>query len=185
MSRDQFASFVQDAILSLPQDMKTILRIVEDPDIDDRCRVAAAGALLHVLSGANAIPGLRGVLAYADDAIVLRLVLEQILKDANESMDGHRADTPDLFGTLDEHLALVRSYLGAGAERLEHAAKHVSQLSHQGHSAQSCVTEPEGGTWLYDTVQEALVDELEFDEDEVHRACKGVEQIVTQLKQRR
>ena len=61
-------------MLTLPQDCKAVLRLAEDPDLDDDSRVLACGALLHVLSGANAIPGVKGTLAFADDVIVLRLI---------------------------------------------------------------------------------------------------------------
>ena len=65
-------------MMSLPQDMKAMLRIAEDPDLDDKSKVLACGALLHVLSGANAIPGVKGTLGFADDVLVLRLTVDRI-----------------------------------------------------------------------------------------------------------
>ena len=38
---------MEDAILSLPPDLKATLRIVEDPDLDDELRTLAAGALIR------------------------------------------------------------------------------------------------------------------------------------------
>src|SRR5690606_13745860 len=112
MSSARFEEFVRDAILSLPQDMKAVLRIVEDPDIDDAGRVAAAGALMHVLSASNAIPGMRGILAYVDDVLVLRLVLERLSKSSPEAMARHREESPELLSELDQQLAVTRAYLG-------------------------------------------------------------------------
>lgn len=179
MSRDRFEAVVCDAIVSLPQDMKAVLRIVEDPEVSDEGRVIAAGALMHVLCAANAIPGQRGILGYVDDVLVLRLALERIEKDNPEAIARHREESPELFAELDEQLAITREYLGDLVAVLEHAVDGVSKLSHQGHSASECASE---STWLYEAVQEALVDELDFDEDEVARECKQLDRILPHLK---
>ena len=73
MSRERFIELMTPALIRFGQDLKSLLRIVEDPEIDDQSRVAAAGSLLHVISAAGAIPGVRGVLRYLGDALVIRL----------------------------------------------------------------------------------------------------------------
>ncbi|MCC6875851.1 MAG: hypothetical protein IT378_16205 [Sandaracinaceae bacterium] len=181
---EKFADVMRDAILALPQDMKAMLRIAEDPDLEDEQRAMVAGALLHVLSGANAIPGLRGMLAYVDDVIVLRLVLERLERDAPDVIAPHRASSPELLEPLASQLASIRAFLGESLSVLEKQIDGLSKLSHQGHSAQQCAHDEEAGTWLYDAVHEALVNELDFDEDEVARAVKGVDQIPAALSQR-
>lgn len=170
--------------MSLPQDMKAMLRIVEDPELDDEHRTLVAGALLHVLSGQNAIPGMRGLLAYVDDVIVLRLVLEQLARDAPDVIERHRAESPELLEPLAEQMEAVRAYLGELLAVLEKACEGLPKLTHQGHSAEQCARDDDAGTWLYDAVHEALVQELDFDEDEVARAVKGIDQIVRPLQQR-
>lgn len=184
MAQDDFEATVREAILSLPQDVKAVLRIVEDPDLDDEHRILAAGALLHVLSGQNAIPGMRGLLAYVDDVIVLRLVLERLQREAPEVMAQHREDSPELLAPLPEQMATIRAYLGDLLTVIERACDGLPKLTHQGHTARECALDDEGSTWLYDAVQEALVQELDFDEDEVARALKSVDQILEPLQQR-
>lgn len=181
---ERFQELVREGILSLPQDIKAVLRIVEDPDIDDAGRVAAAGAILHVLSASNSIPGMRGTLGYVDDVLVLRLVLERIAKDNAEAFDQHRVDSPELLEPLDEQLEVIRGYLGELTPVLEKAAGDVHKLSFHGHSPKSCVDDQEGGNWLYETVQEALVDQLDFDEEEVAREVKTVDRILPHLRNR-
>src|SRR5690606_11577192 len=127
-----------------------------DPDIDDAGRVAAAGALMHVLSASNAIPGMRGILAYVDDVLVLRLVLERLSKSSPEAMARHREESPELLSELDQQLAVTRAYLGDLITVLDQAADGVSKLQHQGHQPQQCVHDTDGGTWLYDAVHAAL-----------------------------
>jgi uncharacterized membrane protein YkvA (DUF1232 family) len=184
MWREKFVEVTREAILSLPQDMKAVLRIVEDPDMDDEGRVAAAGALLHVLSASNAIPGARGILQYVDDAVVLRLVLEQINQKFPEAMAHHHEESPELFEPLEEDLEAIRGYLGDSVAVLEEAARKVIQLTHQGHTARQCALDPDASNWLYDAVQEAIVEELEFDEDEVTRETKHMNDLVALLQTR-
>mgnify|MGYP001351291802 CR=1 FL=1 len=184
MSKTEFAEVIQAAILSLPQDCKACLRVVEDPDLEDSDRMAVAGALLHVLSGANVIPGMRGLLSYVDDVLVLRLVLERITQAAPEVMARHGEEFPEVLGCMAEQLAVARAYLGDLMRVLEHAAGSVTKLNYHGHAATDCVTDPEGATWLYDTVQEAMVDQFDFDEEEVARETKNIEQIRAPLAQR-
>jgi uncharacterized membrane protein YkvA (DUF1232 family) len=184
MARDEFEDVVREAILSLPQDMKAMLRVVEDPDLDDHHRVLAAGAVLHVLSAHNAIPGMRGTLAYVDDVIVLRLVLERLVAEAPEAMERHREDSPELFEPLAEQLGVVRAYLGELLTVLERACEGLPRLTHQGHTAEECALDDDGSTWLYDAVHAALVTELDFKRDEVTRTVKNVDQILKPLQMR-
>jgi uncharacterized membrane protein YkvA (DUF1232 family) len=184
MSRERFVELTREAILSLPQDMKAVLRVVEDPDMEDDGRIAAAGALLHVLSASNAIPGARGILQYVDDALVLRLVLEQIQARFPEAMAHHHEESPELFEPLEEDLEVIRGYLGGSVTVLEQAAARVVKLSHQGHSARQCALDPDSTNWLYDAVQEAIVEELEFDEDDVARETRHMDDLVALLETR-
>lgn len=155
-----------------------MLRIVEDPDVDDESRVSGAGALLHVLSTSNDIPGLRGVLAYVDDVLVLRLVLERMEQASPDAMKKHREEFPELLEPLAEQLRVAREYLGERVGMLEKATDGVAKLSHHGHPARHCVFDRDGSDWLYETIHEALVDALEFDEDEVARAVKTLPQVL-------
>jgi len=184
MSRVRFEQLVGEAIVSLAQDMKAVLRIVEDPEIDDVSRESAAGALIHVLSGPNVIPGMRGILGYVDDVLVLRLVLERIERSSPEAMARHREQSPELLEPLVEQLETVRAYLGTLVSVLEGAVDGLPKLTHLGHTPRQCVEDAEGTTWLYDEVQEAIVEQLEFDEDEVNREVKHVDRILEALRTR-
>lgn len=182
MSEERFAEMVGDAIVSLPQDMKAVLRIAEDPELDDGSRLLATGALLHVLSGSNAIPGTHGVLAYVDDVLVLRLAVERIEKNNGEVIARHRESSPEFFDSFDDSLQTCRAYLGDLVVVLDKAVDGVTQITHQGYSAKGCSQGDEGMTWLYDAVHEAIVEQLEFDEDEVSREVRSVSGILPHLR---
>ncbi|MCS6798068.1 MAG: hypothetical protein NZ898_06015 [Myxococcota bacterium] len=181
---ESFVSVVRQWLLSLPQDAKALLRIVDDADVDDESRVLAAGALLHLLSSHNAIPGMRGILALVDDALVLRLVLERAESRSPDAMARHREQSPELFDPLAEQMRIARAYLGDLMSVLDRAVDALPRMQHQGHDARRCVHDTESSTWLYDAVQEAIVERLELREDDVARESKGVDRILPQLRSR-
>jgi uncharacterized membrane protein YkvA (DUF1232 family) len=183
-AKENFQAAMREAIVMLPQNMKSVMRIVEDPYLGDERRALAAGALIHVLSAHNAIPGQRGTLAYVDDVIILRLVLERLEEEAPDKMETHRDGSPELFQPLQEQLEAVRAFLGERLKVLEDAVATLGEMTHMGHTAQECARDEEASTWLYDAVQEALIRELDFDEDEVERALREVDKIKRPLEQR-
>ena len=182
MARHRFVEWLKDAILQLPQDLKAMMRVVEDPDLPDEARVMAAGAVLHVLSGVNTIPGARGVLGYVDDVLLLRVVLDHIAKRDPSLLERHRDGAPELFETLQQDLELARGFLGEGMKVLERALDGLGRITYHGRNARQCVFDTDASNWLYDTVQEAEVDRFEFDEDEVAREVKRVEQLLPSLR---
>jgi hypothetical protein len=184
MSRERFVEMMGEAVLSLPHDMKAMLRVVEDAEIEDDLRIATAGAVLHVLSAGNAIPGMRGVLQRVGDVLLLRLVLDRLRKEDADAFARHLEDSPELLGPLDEQLEAARAYLGDRLHVLERFAEGFPKLTVQGHTAVECVQQTEAMNWLYDTVVEAMVDRLELDEDEVAREMKNIDRILPPLEDR-
>jgi len=184
MSRDRFSEIALDAILALPQDLKVILRIVEDAEVDDDSRVALAGALLHVLSAGNAVPGVRGVRQRVGDVFLIRLVLEQMRTASPEAFERHREESPDMLRPLEDELATARSFLGDGIRVLEQFASRIGTVNHQGHVARGCALETEENNWLYGAVHEAIIEELEFDEVDVERELRSIDRVRDALVKR-
>ncbi len=184
MTLDRFASALQAGMLSLPQDMKAMLRIAEDPDLDETSRVLACGALLHVLSGANAIPGVKGTLGFADDVLVLRLTVDRIEKKSPDVIKSHREDAPEIFEPMSEQLEAAREYLGERIGVLDRVLDGLPKITFEGHNASQCARDQVEQTWLYDSVHEAIVERLELNEDDVARAVKSASDIQTKLDQR-
>lgn len=181
---DGFADAMRDAILSLPQDLKAMLRVLDDPDLDDSGRLLTCGALLHILSATNAIPGVKGTLALVDDVLVLRLALERIGKTQPEVVAAHHAHSPEIFDPWQGQLDAARSYLGEKMSVLDKAVDGLGKLNFQGHTARECAKDQESTTWLYDSVHEAIVAQFDIAEDEVARAVKNAHEIKSRLNQR-
>jgi len=82
-----------------------------------------------------------------------------------------------MLGPLEDELAAARAYLGDGMRVLEHMAAGMASVNHQGHVARACALELEENNWLYDAVHEAMIEELDFDEDELEREMRKVDRV--------
>jgi len=184
MSRERFIELMTPPLIRFSQDLKAVLRIVEDPRVDDESRVAAAGGLLHVISSTGAIPGVRGVLRHLGDALVIKLVLDGARERSPEALQKHVEESPEMFEPLSDELDAMRAYLGDRVSVLEKVVEKFPTLNHQGHQAAACVEDAESSTWLYDAVHEALIDEIDFDDEEVVRELKQVDRILGPLSSR-
>jgi uncharacterized membrane protein YkvA (DUF1232 family) len=184
MVREQFLTFMRGAILALPQTLKAALRLAEDPDIPDEGRVLVAGAIVHWLSKTNSIPGVRGgALAYVDDVLVLMLAFERLTQLGQDAGERLRADSPELFETLEDDLTLARDYLGGGMHVLEQALGRVTRLKHMGRTPQQCVKDEAATTMLYEEVLAALVD-YDPTPEAVGRELKDLDSIVDDLRKK-
>ena len=184
MSRERFIELMTPALTRFGQDLKLVLRIVEDPEIDDDSRIAAAGSLLHVISSSGAIPGVRGVLRHLGDVLVVRLVMDDVRRRSPDAFKKHLDEAPEMLGPLSDELEAMRTYLGERVTVFEKVVEKLPSLNHQGHQATACVDDPESSNWLYDAVHEALIDEIDFDEDDVARELKQVDRILAPLASR-
>jgi hypothetical protein len=183
MSRERAFELIRDGVVSLPQDIKAMLRVAEDVDLSDDDRITAAGALLHWMSATNGIPGARGMLAYVDDVIIFRLVLEQLKATSPDVIERQAEHAGSLITELDEWMASIRAYLGEGIAVLERALTEARKLKHKGHAPEECVRSVDSATWLYEEVLAALVD-LDLPEDQVSRELKALDTIIKPLQDR-
>lgn len=184
MSRVRFVELMSPALIRFSQDLKLVLRIVEDPEVDDVSRAAAAGSLLHVLYSSGVIPGVRGVLRHLGDVLLIRLVLKGLRERSPEAFQKQATESPELFEPLSEELEVMQAYLGDRMSVFEKAASTFPTLSHKGHEAVTCVEDAEKSTWLYDAVHEALIDDIDFDDEDVSRELKQVDRILAPLASR-
>jgi hypothetical protein len=181
MSRKRFVELMTPALTRFSQDLKSVLRIVEDPEVDDESRAAAAGALLHVILSSGAIPGVRGVLRHLGDVLSIRLMLNGVRERSPDAFQKYLEESPEMFEPLSDELDAMRAYLDDRVSVLEGVVEKFPKLNHQGHQATACVEDTESSTWLYDAVHEALIDEIDFDEDDVVRELKQVDRILAPL----
>ena len=184
MSRDSFVQLVRESLLTLPQSLKAMLRIVEDPDVPDEGRVLAGGVLVHWLSSAKTIPGVSGVLSYVDDVLLISLALERLKALAPEVVTPHLADLPEILASPGDATGVIRGYLGPVVSVLEKVAAELGALKYKGRTVEQYVRDEQAANRLYQEVQSALV-ELDIEESEVLPALRGLDAIFETLRRRR
>jgi hypothetical protein len=111
-------------------------------------------------------------------------VLSDVRDRSPDAFAKHAQVSPELFDPLSDELDAMRAYLGNRVTVFEQVAKKFPTLNQQGHEASHCIEDPDSGTWLYDAVHEALIDEIDFDEEDVIREIKHVDQILAPLASR-
>ena len=127
---------------------------------------------------------MRGVLRYLGDLLLIRLVLRDTRERSPEAFAKHLQASPEMLEPLSDELEAMGAYLEERVTVLEEAAKKFPSINHQGHQAAACIEDTEASTWLYDAVHEALIDQIDFDEEDVQRELKHVDRILPPLASR-
>jgi uncharacterized protein YbdZ (MbtH family) len=152
MDKDQERSFLETlarALVSLPFDLKVLLEVVSDPDLEHEVREIAAAAVVYIIPPreGNIEPYLR----YAEDAIVLRLAAKRVVENGGESAPAFRERFAEEFGRFSSELAVFERACGKALvawfdsrwttlRKAAYARKKISQF----------VDDQEVGTFLYD-----------------------------------
>ncbi|MBI2893964.1 MAG: DUF1232 domain-containing protein [Deltaproteobacteria bacterium] len=176
----EFQSFLARAIPAIPADLKVLLRILQDEDLDDGPRLEAAGAILYTLSAGDLVPDSIGVLGYVDDALVCRIALAR----AGEAAPRYRERYPKLYETLATDLASAREFLGDDIfDFVGRAAVARTDNDYKGKKARDFLTDPEASGWLADEAS-AEIAKLVFRKPDIERELKKVDTLVPRLKQK-
>lgn len=176
----QLQSFLARAIPAIPADLKVLLKILQDEDLDDPVRLEAAGAVLYTLSAGDLVPDSMGVLGYVDDALVCRIALAR----AGEAAPRYRERYPRLYETLATDLASAREFLGDDLyEFVGRAAMARTDTDYKGKRARDFLTDPEASGWLADEAS-AESARLAFRKADVEREIKKVDTLLPRLRQK-
>src|SRR5205809_101983 len=96
---------------SFQQDLKAFLHVVcDDANLEDPLREAAVAAVIYALAPGDVIPDSAGPLGFVDDAMVLRIVLDEVAQRAPDQFESYRSRIPELIDSLDEDLAESRAF---------------------------------------------------------------------------
>ena len=152
MDKDLERSFLETlarALVSLPFDLKVLLEVVSDPDLEHDVREIAAAAVVYIITPreGNIEPYLR----YGEDAIVLRLAAKRVVENGGESAPDFRKRFSEEFDRFAKELAIFERACGQALvgwfdsrwttlRKAAYARKKISQF----------VDDQEVGTFLYD-----------------------------------
>ena len=152
MDKDLERSFLETlarALVSLPFDLKVLLEVVSDPDLEHDVREIAAAAVVYIITPreGNIEPYLR----YGEDAIVLRLAAKRVVENGGESAPAFRERFSEEFERFAKELVVFERACGQALvgwfdsrwttlRKAAYARKKISQF----------VDDQEVGTFLYD-----------------------------------
>jgi len=152
MDKDQERSLLETlarTLVSLPFDLKVLLEVVSDPDLEHEVREIAAAAVVYIIAAREG--NVEPILRYGEDAIMLRLAAKRVVENGGESAPAFRARFAEEFGRFSSELSVFERACGQALvtwfdsrwttlRKAAYARKKISQF----------VDDQEVGTFLYD-----------------------------------
>jgi uncharacterized membrane protein YkvA (DUF1232 family) len=106
----QGRQLVKDAALMLPNLVKLVARLLRDPRVPRRSKVALGMAAAYVASPIDLVPEFIPVIGWADDVIFMLFAIDSLIQRAGPEVVEEHWDGPgDLLGMIREVLGLARS----------------------------------------------------------------------------
>ncbi len=106
----QARRLVGDAVLLLPNIVKLVSRLLSDPRVPRRSKIALGAAAAYVASPIDLIPDIVPVVGWADDLIFLMMALDSLIdRSGTEIVEEHWDGPGDLLSLVEDVLGLARS----------------------------------------------------------------------------
>lgn len=108
----QSRKLVSDAVTMVPNLIKLIGRLIKDPRVPRRSKIALGLAAAYVASPIDLIPEVVPVLGWADDLLLMMLAIDSLIERAGADVVEEHWDGPvDLLGMIREVVAASRMVL--------------------------------------------------------------------------
>lgn len=92
---------MQDLVRLLPDVLRLLKRLAADPELPGRIRIALLALIAFVVSPIDLIPDVIPVIGFADDVIIVGLVLRWVTRTAGPgALAKHWPGTPEGLATL-------------------------------------------------------------------------------------
>lgn len=150
-------------LVSLPHDLKIAFDAMDDENLPRTVREVAAGAVVYVISPNDSISDRdESVVSFADDALLLRLALQQALGNG-EDEQAFRDRFPELFDGLDESLSVCKAVMGELMTWLENKVTGLPKLDYKGKKVPKYLDDDTAREQLFD---DGLVFRTDYPVDE-------------------
>ncbi|MEI8256890.1 MAG: DUF1232 domain-containing protein [Deltaproteobacteria bacterium] len=178
---DTFEIVARRWLESFALELKDFVHVVcDDADLDDDLRDAAAGAVLYALAPGDVVPDSLGPLGFVDDALALRLVLDEIATRAPERFESYLDRMPELSEPLQDDLDAAREYFGETFELFRTRVLKFEKLEFKGKKVPDVIAHPE---WLVAEVSVAAL-KLDFKPADVNSAIKRLHTLPPLFRQK-
>ena len=167
-----FLKHLRDKIVSLPFDLKVCFAVIADEDQPEDVRLLATGAVLYVLGPNDIIPDHLLPVGYADDAIMLWAVIDELRRNHPETVEKFRERFEGVFESSEETVAVFADYLGDLYDWLKSKLPELPKLVYKGKVAKDYVEDAEAGDFLYNEARGFTTD-FDLDEDYLENHLRG------------
>jgi len=101
---------LRDAALMLPNLVKLVTRLLRDPRVPRRSKVALGLAAAYVASPIDLVPEFIPVIGWADDVLFILLAIDSLIeRSGSEIVEEHWDGPGDVLGIIREVLGLTRN----------------------------------------------------------------------------
>ena len=185
MSTEALDAVAESWLTSLQQDIKEFVRVVcDDPELDEPLRDRVHGAVFYALVPGDVIPDSIGVLGYLDDALALRIALDEVRREAPERFEAWRDRIPEMIESAGDDLAIFREALDeATYEAFRQRVIAIEKVEFKGRRASEVARGKVDAGWLAAEVS-VLALKLDFKPAAVRAAVKRVDSALQTFHQR-
>jgi uncharacterized membrane protein YkvA (DUF1232 family) len=185
MSTEALDAIAEAWLSNLQQDIKEFVRVVcDDPELEESLRDRVHGAVFYALVPGDVIPDSIGVLGYLDDALALRVALDEVRREAPDRFDSYRERIPELVESTGEALAVFRESLDEETyESFRQRVFEIEKVEFKGRRASEVAQGKVDAGWLAAEVS-VLALKLDFKPAAVRAAVKRVDSAIQTFHQR-
>ena len=115
----QGRQLVADAVLMMPNIVRLVARLLKDPRVPRRAKIALGLAAVYVASPIDLIPEVIPVIGWADDVLIIMFAIDSLIDRAGEELVEELWDGP---GDL---LSLVRDVVGLSRNIIPRRLGHI------------------------------------------------------------
>lgn len=147
----RFVETMRGWLISLPHDLKILYEASADENLERKTRELAVGAIMYVISPNDVVADRQTEFAsYADDCVVLRVALRDIIRTSGEDADFLKSRFAEFFETLDRELAEVGPPMGELYTWLEARVPHLPEQVYKGNKVGKYLDDDEAAESLYE-----------------------------------
>jgi uncharacterized membrane protein YkvA (DUF1232 family) len=178
---EQLEGIARRWLESFAQDLKDFMHVVcDDADLDDQLREAAAGAVLYALAPGDVVPDSAGPLGYVDDALALRIVLDEIRQKAPARYEAYQSRLSEMLAPLGDDIDVSKKYFEDAYDLFRTRVMAFERLEFKGKRVRDVLADP---AWLEEEVSVAAL-KHDFKPSDVSAATKRLHTLPPLFRQK-
>lgn len=185
----RFVEIMTEWLCSLPHDLKILYEAASDENLARSDRELVTGTIIYTVSPNDFISADRhDFLSFADDVLLLRMVLYDITSGKGESdpedTEYFTSRFPEFFESLEEELAVCQKAMGELYGWMKSKIKQLRALEYKGKKIAAYLDDDEAGEFLYEDGL-AFRTEYPVDEETISDKLKKASTVIEVIQKRK